>query len=70
MDGALAVPFVTWGQACSGIALWQMAAALKNKGFKIAGAAKVLAEYSILFPNSTGIASIALIVFASVRKMP
>jgi len=49
MDGALAVPFVTWGQACSGVALWQMAAALENKGFKIAGAAKVLAEHSMMW---------------------
>ncbi len=34
MDGAIAVPFVTWGQACSGVALWQMGSALKEKGFK------------------------------------
>jgi hypothetical protein len=34
MDGAFAVTFVTWGQACSGVALWQMGSALKNKGLK------------------------------------
>lgn len=49
MDGALAVPFVTWGQACSGVALWQMGSALKDKGFKIAGAAKILAAHSLMW---------------------
>ncbi len=49
MDKAFAVPFVTWGQACSGVALWQMAKALRNKGFKIAGAAKVLAVHSLMW---------------------
>jgi ferredoxin/flavodoxin len=49
MDRAFAVPFVTWGQACSGVALWQMGSALKKKGFKTAGAAKVLAEHSMMW---------------------
>jgi ferredoxin/flavodoxin len=49
MDGAFAVPFVTWGQACSGVALWQMGSALRDKGFKIAGAAKVLAAHSLMW---------------------
>ena len=49
MDGAFAVPFVTWGQACSGVALWQMGSTLKDKGFKIAGAAKVLAAHSLMW---------------------
>ena len=49
MNGAFAVPFVTWGQACSGVALWQMGSALKNKGFKIAGATKVLAAHSLMW---------------------
>jgi ferredoxin/flavodoxin len=49
MGGAFAVPFVTWGQACSGVALWQMGKALRNKGFKIAGAAKVLAVHSLMW---------------------
>ena len=49
LDGAFTVPFVTWGQACSGIALWQMGSALRNKGFKIAGAAKVLAVHSMMW---------------------
>jgi hypothetical protein len=33
MDGAFAVPFVTWGQACSGVALWQMATAFIEQTF-------------------------------------
>ena len=39
VEGNYAVPFVTWGQACSGVALWLMSGALMNKGFQIAGAA-------------------------------
>jgi len=42
-----AVPFVTWGGACSGVALWQMYQALNAKGFQIVGAAKVAAEHSM-----------------------
>ncbi len=44
-----AVPFVTWGQACSGVALWQMGEALRKKGFQIAGAAKVVALHSMMW---------------------
>ena len=44
-----AVSFVTWGQACSGVALWQMAAALMKKEFHIAGAAKVVALHSMMW---------------------
>jgi ferredoxin len=49
MEGKFAVPFVTWGAACSGIALWQMARALTSKGCRIAGAAKVCGEHSLTF---------------------
>jgi len=48
-DGACAVPFVTWGKACSGVALWQMGHALMKKGFSIVGAAKVVAVHSIMW---------------------
>ena len=44
-----AVPFVTYGRACSGVALWQMASALQGKGFQIAGAAKVVALHSMMW---------------------
>ncbi|MFH2065406.1 MAG: EFR1 family ferrodoxin [Pseudomonadota bacterium] len=45
---AWAVPFVTWGHACSGVALWQMGKALLGQGFRIAGAAKVAAVHSMM----------------------
>lgn len=44
-----AVPFVTWGGACSGIALYEMGKALSEKGFRLMGAAKVLALHSLLW---------------------
>jgi ferredoxin/flavodoxin len=50
LEGHYAVPFVTWGQACSGVALWQMSTALVKKGFAIAGAAKVVALHSMMWP--------------------
>ena len=49
VEGNYAVPFVTWGQACSGVALWQMSGALLKKGFQIAGAAKVVALHSMMW---------------------
>jgi ferredoxin len=49
MKGAVAVPFVTWGKACSGLALWQMGNALMEKGYSLAGAAKVLAVHSLMW---------------------
>ena len=52
METAMAVPFVTWGQACSGVALWQMGSALKQKGFSVVGAAKVLAVHSMMWQAS------------------
>ncbi len=48
---AWAVPFVTYGVACSGVALWQMAAALRDRGFRIAGAAKVTAVHSLMWQS-------------------
>jgi ferredoxin/flavodoxin len=56
MPGAYAVPYVTWGEACSGVALWQMSAALMHKGFAIAGAAKVVAVHSMMWlvPDPAG----------------
>jgi ferredoxin/flavodoxin len=49
IEGAMAAPFATWGQACSGVALWQMASLLLKKGFKIVAAAKVLAVHSLMW---------------------
>jgi ferredoxin len=48
LKNAWTVPFVTWGHACSGIALWQIGQALEAKGFRIAGAAKVGAVHSMM----------------------
>lgn len=50
-DNSWAVPFVTYGRARSGIALWQMAVALRDKGFLIAGAAKVVAVHSLMWQS-------------------
>jgi ferredoxin/flavodoxin len=52
ISGATAVPFVTWGQACSGVALWQMGAGLLEKGFKIAAAAKIAAQHSLMWQTT------------------
>ena len=46
-----AVPFVTWGGAISGIALWQMGKALQGKGFSLVGAAKVLAVHCMMWQS-------------------
>ena len=35
--GAFAVPFVTWGGACSGISLFEMGKELLNKGITVLG---------------------------------
>jgi ferredoxin len=48
-NGAFAVPFVTWGGACSGIALYEMGKELINKRFTLLGAAKILAVHSLMW---------------------
>lgn len=47
--GAFAVPFVTWGGACSGISLYEMGKELINKKFRLLGAAKILALHSLMW---------------------
>ncbi|MFC1816607.1 EFR1 family ferrodoxin [Thermodesulfobacteriota bacterium] len=47
-----AVPFATWGGASSGIALWQMGKALKDKGFELAGAAKAIGFHSMMYDEA------------------
>nr|MBL0714120.1 hypothetical protein [Desulfobacterales bacterium] len=42
-----AVPFVTWGGACSGMALFEIGQALERKGLLLVGAAKILAVHSM-----------------------
>ena len=47
--GRLAVPFVTWGGACSGISLFEMGQELIRKRFTLVGAAKILARHSLMW---------------------
>jgi ferredoxin/flavodoxin len=47
--GGFAVPFVTWGGACSGISLYEMGKGLINKRFTLLGAAKILAVHSLMW---------------------
>ncbi len=46
---AYAVPFVTWGAATSGIALAEMGEALQQRGYKLAGAARIVAVHSLMW---------------------
>jgi len=46
------VPFVTWGGACSGMALFEMGTALAEKGMTVVGAAKILAVHSMLWRSN------------------
>ncbi|MBU2488074.1 MAG: EFR1 family ferrodoxin [Proteobacteria bacterium] len=45
-SGALAAPFVTYGAVTSGVALHEMAEALAERGFPLAGGIKIVAEHS------------------------
>ncbi len=47
--GVLAVPFVTWGAVSSGLALSEMGRQLEDKGYLLAGAAKIAALHSLLW---------------------
>ena len=47
-NGCRAVPFVTWGGAFSGIALWQMGKTMVQSGFRLAGGVKVLARHAMM----------------------
>lgn len=51
--GLSAVPFVTWGGANSGVALWQMGQVLESKGLRLVGAAKVLGVHSMMWPSES-----------------
>lgn len=48
-NGAFAVPFVTWGGACSGNSLYEMGKELLDKKFTLLGAAKILAVHSLMW---------------------
>lgn len=44
-----AVPFITWGCVTSGLALYEMALALRNKGYTITGAFSLPSVHSMLW---------------------
>jgi ferredoxin len=52
-----AVPFVTWGGVSSGVALHDMGLALEQKGYRILGGAKILAEHSLMWRADTPLGS-------------
>ena len=54
-SGVPAVPFVTWGGACSGTALLEMGQALASKGLVPVGAAKILAVHSMMWRSEAPI---------------
>ena len=43
------VPFVTWGAVTSGIALYEMAKILNEKGYPVIGAVKIVAAHSLMW---------------------
>ena len=47
------VPFVTWGAVTSGLALFEMAQALEERGYPVTAAAKVVAEHSLLWQSES-----------------
>jgi Pyruvate/2-oxoacid:ferredoxin oxidoreductase delta subunit/flavodoxin len=49
------IPFVTWGGVTSGIALLEMAAVLENKGYRVLGAAKVMAKHSLMWQTGNAL---------------
>lgn len=48
-QGRYGVPFVTWGGVTSGIALLDLVESLKQRGYAILGAAKIMAVHSMLW---------------------
>lgn len=74
-----AVPFVTWGAVCSGVALLEMSQLLTERGWQTLAAAKVLALHSSMWksqrplgedrPNADDLAHIALLVDGVLAKL-
>jgi len=48
-----AVIFATWGAVSSGIALYEMAKALIERGYKVIGAAKIVAVHSMMWKSDS-----------------
>jgi ferredoxin/flavodoxin len=57
VEGICAVPFITYGGVTSGVGLYEMGLILAEKGFKLPGAAKILAAHSMMwmFKNPLGV---------------
>ncbi len=49
--GLFPVPFVTWGQVVSGLALYDMVSELRTKNVKVIGGAKILAVHSMMWDS-------------------
>ncbi len=49
----LAVPIVTYGTVCSGTGLHEMGELLAQKGYRLAGAAKVVCQHSLLWSSDS-----------------
>jgi len=78
VKNSLAVPFVTWGGATSGVALHEMGERLISRGFALAGAAKVMAVHSLMWqlpdpvgagrPNDDDLSRVASLVSAVIKN--
>jgi len=74
-----AVPFVTWGGATSGVALYEMGQRLLERGFVLAGAAKVMAVHSLMWqlsdpigagrPNDDDLSRVAVLVSDVIKNI-
>lgn len=56
-DQVYAVPFATWGGATSGLALEEMGAALRTRGYGVIAAAKILAVHSLMWQVENPVAA-------------
>lgn len=74
-----AVPFVTWGAVCSGVALPEVSQQFAERGWQTVGAAKVLAVHSSMWqsqhplggehPNANDLALVASLVEVVLSKL-
>ena len=77
--GKPAILFVTYGQVNSGTALYEMGQVLNGKGYSIAGAAKIMAQHSMLWqsedplgkgrPDESDLEAVELLVEAALPKI-
>jgi len=75
-----AVPFVTWGSICSGMALWDLGAGLAARGYGLLGAVSVPAVHCTFWkssdppgagrPNATDLTQVEEMVRTVLAKLP